>query len=143
MITILLVEDNLGDVRLTQEAFKELKTPITLPYVIDGVEAIKYLLHEPPYQHAVTPQLIMLDLNLPKKDGREVLAFIKAQPILKRIPVIVLSTSTADTDILQTYDLNANCYLTKPIDYDCFLEMARTIELFWLQQVKLPTVQIT
>jgi chemotaxis family two-component system response regulator Rcp1 len=140
MIRILLVEDNLGDIRLTQEAFKELKTPIDLHYVTDGEEAIKFLLREAPYENAPVPQLILLDINLPKKDGRQVLKFIKNEPILKRIPVIILSTSNSDADILQIYDLNANCYLTKPIDYECFLEMAYSIELFWIQKAKLPNV---
>lgn len=140
MIRILLVEDNLGDIRLTQEAFKELKTPIDLYYLTDGEEAIKFLLREAPYENAPIPQLILLDINLPKKDGRQVLKFIKNEPILKRIPVIILSTSNSDADILQIYDLNANCYLTKPIDYECFLEMAYSIELFWIQKAKLPNV---
>lgn len=140
MIRILLVEDNLGDIRLTLEAFKELKTPIDLYYLTDGEEAIKFLLREAPYENAPVPQLILLDINLPKKDGRQVLKFIKNEPILKRIPVIMLSTSNSDADVLQMYDLNANCYLTKPIDYECFLEMAYSIELFWIQKAKLPNV---
>ena len=137
-IEILLVEDSLGDVRLTQEALKEGKISNTLNIVMDGVEALKFLFHEGSYADVTRPDLILLDLNLPKKDGREVLKIIKEHPELKRIPVVVLTTSQAEQDILRTYDLHANCYITKPVSLDQFISVVRCIEDFWLTVVKLP-----
>ena len=138
MVEILLVEDSLGDVRLTREAFKEGKLANRLHVVSDGEEALAFLHRQDPYRDAVRPDLILLDLNLPKKDGREVLALIKADDELKRIPVVVLTTSRAEQDILKAYDLHANCYITKPVDLDQFLLVVRAIEEFWLTLVKLP-----
>ena len=137
-IEILLVEDNPGDVRLTREAFKEAKLANRLHVVGDGVEAMAYLRREGPYATAGRPDLILLDPNLPKKDGREVLAEIKAEDDLKRIPVVVLTTSQAEQDILKVYDLHANCYITKPVDLDQFLRVVQSVEDFWLTIVKLP-----
>lgn len=130
----------MGDIRLTQEAFKELKTPIDLYYVTGGEDGVKFLLREAPYEDVPIPQLILLDLNLPRRDARQVLKLIKGEPVLKRIPVIILSTSNSDLDMLQIYDLNANCYIAKPIDYECFLEMAHSIALFWLRKAKLHSI---
>lgn len=137
-IDILLVEDNSGDVRLTQEALKEGKVANQLFVVNDGVEALDFLYHRNQYVDSVTPGLILLDLNLPRKDGREVLAEIKNDPILKLIPVVILTTSDKDTDILRSYNLHANCYITKPINFDQFLNVVRLISDFWLTVVKLP-----
>ena len=137
-VEILLVEDNPGDVRLTQEAFKEGKLRNRLHVVRDGEEALAHLHRHGPYARAVRPDIILLDLNLPKKDGREVLAEIKEDPELKRIPVVVLTTSRAEQDILQAYDLHANCYITKPVDLEQFLRVVQAVEEFWLQIVKLP-----
>ena len=138
-IEILLVEDNPGDARLTIEALKEAKVHNQLRHVSDGVQALAYLRREPPYTDAPRPDLILLDLNLPRKDGREVLAVIKADEKFKRIPVVVLTTSQAEEDVLRAYNLNANCYVTKPVDLDQFLKVVKTIEDFWLTIVKLPT----
>ena len=137
-IDILLVEDNPGDVRLTQEALKSGKVYNTLYAVNDGVEAIAFLRHEGQYAEMPRPDLILLDLNLPKKDGRQVLAEIKEDSDLKRIPVVVLTTSDAEEDILRSYNSHANCYITKPVDLDQFMRVAKTIEDFWLVIVKLP-----
>jgi chemotaxis family two-component system response regulator Rcp1 len=137
-IEILLIEDNPGDVRLTQEAFKEGKVLNNLRVVKDGVEAMAFLRQETPYNNAPRPDMILLDLNLPKKDGREVLAEIKQDPILKRIPVVILTTSEAEQDIFKTYNLYANCYITKPVDLDQFVMVVKSIEAFWLTVVKLP-----
>ena len=137
-IEILLAEDNPGDVRLTIEAFKEGKLANRVHVVGDGVEAMAYLRREGPYATVGRPDLILLDLNLPKKDGREVLAEIKAEDDLKRIPVVVLTTSQAEQDILKVYDLHANCYITKPVDLDQFLRVVQSVEDFWLTIVKLP-----
>ncbi|MBI3604092.1 MAG: response regulator [Nitrospirae bacterium] len=137
-IDILLVEDNPGDVRLTKEALSASKLSNQLHVVPDGVEALAYLHQQGPYAQQPRPDLILLDLNLPKKDGREVLADIKADPLLKRIPVVVLTTSQAEQDILKTYELHANCYVTKPVDLDQFVEVVRSIKDFWLTIVKLP-----
>ena len=137
-VEILLVEDSPGDVRLTREAFKEGKLANRLHVVSDGEEALAFLHRQGPYRDAVRPDLILLDLNLPKKDGREVLALIKADDELKRIPVVVLTTSRAEQDILKAYDLHANCYITKPVDLDQFLLVVKTVEEFWLTLVKLP-----
>jgi CheY-like chemotaxis protein len=137
-IEILLVEDNPGDVRLTMEALKDGKVLNHLSVVGDGVEALAFLHKEEPYGDAPCPDLILLDLNLPKKDGREVLLEIKEDEPLKHIPVVVLTTSNADKDILRTYELHANCYITKPVDFDQFTKVVRSIEDFWLTIVKLP-----
>lgn len=137
-INILLVEDNPGDVRLTQEVFKEGKMCNNLIIVGDGEEAMNYLKKEGKYKDAVVPEIILLDLNLPKKDGRQVLAEIKADPVFKLIPVIVLTTSAAEQDILNTYANHANAYITKPVDFDQFMNVIRSIENFWLSIVKLP-----
>jgi len=138
-IEILLVEDNPGDIRLTQEVLKEGKVQNTLSVVENGVQAISFLRKENEYQDAPTPDLILLDLNLPKKDGREVLLDIKNDPELKKIPVVVLTTSQAEEDILKVYDLNANCYISKPVDFGQFIDVVKSIENFWLSIVKLPT----
>ncbi len=135
---VLLVEDNPGDARLTLEALKEGKVLNRVSVVPDGVEAMAFLRREGPYADAPRPNLILLDLNLPKKDGREVLAEVKVDPDLKRIPVVILTTSRAEEDIARTYDLHANCYVTKPVDLDKFLEVVRSIEDFWLAIVQLP-----
>ncbi|HWY12348.1 MAG TPA: response regulator [Bacteroidia bacterium] len=137
-IDILLVEDNPGDIRLTQEAFKDGKIKNDLNVVMDGEEAIYYLKKTGQYSNANTPDIILLDLNLPKKDGREVLAEIKDDPLLKCIPVIILTTSSAQSDILSTYSHHANCYIMKPVDFNQFITVIRTIEDFWLTIVKLP-----
>ena len=138
-IQVLLVEDNPGDVRLTKEALKEGKLLNQLTVVGDGVEALSFLRKEGIYADAVQPELILLDLNLPKKDGREVLAEIKADPNLRRIPVVVLTTSSSEEDILKIYDLHANCYITKPVDLEQFMGVVKSIEDFWVSVVKLPS----
>lgn len=137
MVEILLVEDNPGDVRLTQEALKSDRPWNHLSVVRDGVEAMSYLRHES--SRAVRPDLILLDLNLPRKDGREVLSEIKADENLKHIPVVVLTTSTAPGDILSAYGLHANCYIAKPADLDEFLSVVKSIEDFWFSTVRLPS----
>jgi CheY-like chemotaxis protein len=138
-IEILLVEDSPSDTELTIEALKEGKMRNHLSTVEDGVQAMDFLLRRGPYAHAPRPDLIMLDLNLPRKDGREVLAEIKANPDLKTIPVVVMTTSRAEQDILRAYHLHANCYITKPVDFDQFLGVVRSIESFWLCVVTLPS----
>jgi chemotaxis family two-component system response regulator Rcp1 len=140
-IEILLIEDNPGDVRLTKEVLMEGKVRNHLQVVGDGVEAMAFLRRENNYAEAPRPDLILLDLNLPKKDGREVLQEIKEDGQLKSIPVVVLTTSEADEDILRSYDLAANCYITKPVDLDQFIRVIKTIEAFWLTIVKLPKRQ--
>ena len=140
-IQVLLVEDNPGDVRLTKEALKEGKLLNQLTVVGDGVEALSFLRKEGKYADALQPELILLDLNLPKKDGREVLAEIKADPNLRRIPVVVLTTSSAEEDILRIYDLHANCYITKPVDLEQFMGVVKSIEDFWVSVVKLPSYE--
>ena len=137
-ITILYVEDNPGDVRLVQETFKEWKVCNTLKTVKDGVEAMAYLRQEGEYKHAPRPDLVLLDLNLPRKNGSEVLAEIKVDENLRRIPVVILTASHAEEDILKAYNLYANCYITKSIDLDQFINMVRAIKNFWLSIVKLP-----
>ena len=137
-IQILLVEDNPGDVRLTREVLKDGRINNTLNVVGDGVEAMAFLRHEGAYADAKQQDLVLLDLNLPKKDGPEVLAEMKADPVLRRIPVIILTSSSAEIDILGAYDLHANCYITKPVDLDQFTKVVRSIESFWLSIVKLP-----
>jgi chemotaxis family two-component system response regulator Rcp1 len=135
---ILLVEDNPGDVRLTQECFKESKISNNLSVVMDGQEAIDFLQQKGKFANAPRPDLILLDLNLPRKDGREVLAEIKADPDLRKIPVVVLTISKAEQDVLKTYDMHANCFITKPIDLDQFAVIVKSIEDFWLTIVRLP-----
>ena len=137
-IEILLVEDNPGDVRLTIEAMKEGRVSNRLSVARDGVEALEFLYRRGAFEDAPRPDLILLDLNMPRKDGREVLAEIKADPDLKRIPVVILTTSEAEQDIIKTYDLHANCYVTKPVDLTQFLKVVRLIEDFWLSIVRLP-----
>ena len=137
-IEILLIEDNPGDARLTQEALREGRVSNRLSEVRDGVEAMAFVRREPPYTDAPRPDLILLDLNLPRKDGREVLAELKADPRLRLIPVVVLTTSEAEQDILRTYELHGNCYITKPVDLDKFLHIVHAVENFWLAVVKLP-----
>jgi two-component system response regulator len=137
-IEILLVEDNPGDVRLTQEAFKDNKIRNNLHVVTDGMKAMDFLYQKGDYADAPRPDLILLDLNLPKKDGREVLEEIKNDEVLKRLPVVILTTSQAEADIFKTYDLYANCYVNKPVDFNQFIEVVRSIEEFWLTIVKLP-----
>lgn len=137
-IEILLVEDNPGDVRLTEEGLKDGKARYRLTVVPDGVEALAYLRKEGKYGAATRPDLILLDLNLPKKDGREVLGEIKVDEELKTIPVVILTTSRAEQDIRKSYGLHANCYVTKPVDLDRFMTVVRSIEDFWLTVVTLP-----
>jgi CheY-like chemotaxis protein len=137
-VEILLVEDNPGDVRLTKEALKEAKVINNLTVLKDGVEALAFLRQQGPYGAAVIPHLILLDLNLPKKDGREVLAEIKADEKLKRIPVVVLTTSQDEQDVFKSYNLHANCYVTKPVDLEQFMTVVKSIEDFWLGIVMLP-----
>ena len=138
-IEILLVEDSPSDTELTVEALREAKLRNHLSTVQDGVQAMEFLRRQGPFAQAPRPDLILLDLNLPRKDGREVLAEIKADDLLKAIPVVVLTTSRAEQDVLRAYQLNANCYITKPVDFDQFLEVVRAIESFWLCVVTLPT----
>ncbi len=137
-IEILLVEDNPGDVRLTQEVLKDGRIANTLRVVNDGVAALEYLRCEGEFADMSRPDLVLLDLNLPKMDGRDVLAAIKGDSDLRSIPVVVLTTSAAEVDILKAYDLHANCYITKPVDLNDFVEVVRSIEDFWLAIVKLP-----
>ncbi|MHC4480049.1 MAG: response regulator [Planctomycetota bacterium] len=137
-IQILLVEDNPGDVRLTQEAFTEAKVQNTLHVVWDGVEALAFLRRQGDHADAPAVDLVLLDLKLPKKDGQEVLAEVKADPQLKRIPVVILTTSRAERDILHSYQLHANCFITKPVDFEQFLTVVRSVEDFWLSIVTLP-----
>ncbi len=138
-IDILLVEDSPADVRLTREALKEAKVLNTLHVVQDGMAAVDFLHRKGQYSGSPVPDLILLDLNLPKKDGREVLAEIKQDEKLKSIPVVVLTTSRAEEDVVRTYNLHANAYVTKPVDLRQFLEVIRSIEEFWLAVVTLPT----
>jgi CheY-like chemotaxis protein len=137
-IDVLLVEDDAGDVLLIREAFEHNKVHNTLEVVSDGVEAIAYLRREGEHANARRPDLVLLDLNLPRKDGREVLAEIKGDPELRRIPVVVLTTSKAEEDVLRSYDLHANAYVTKPVDFDRFIEVVRQIDEFFVSVVKLP-----
>ncbi len=137
-IEILLVEDNPGDVRLTIEALKEGKVANKINVAVDGIEALAFLRREGKYENAPKPDLILLDLNLPKKNGREVLAEIKMNTHLKCIPVVILTSSQAEKDIVTTYNLHANCYITKPVDFDQFINVVKSIESFWFSVVKLP-----
>jgi two-component system, chemotaxis family, response regulator Rcp1 len=139
-IEVLLVEDSPGDVRLTREAFKDAKVHINLHVASDGVEAMEYLGREGKHPNAPRPDLILLDLNLPKKDGREVLAELKESRALKSIPVVILTTSASETDIHGSYQHHANCYITKPVDLEGFLKVVKSIDSFWLSTVKLPRV---
>jgi len=135
---ILLVEDNPGDARLASEAFKEGGSQTRLHVVQDGIEAMAFIRGEGAYASMPRPDLVLLDLNLPRMDGREVLAEIKRDDALKRTPVIVLTTSQAETDIMRGYDLHANCYIVKPVDFDRFIEVVKGIESFWRNLVRLP-----
>ncbi len=138
VVDILLVEDNPGDVRLAQEALKESKVRNKLYVVEDGVEAMAFLRRQGKYAGVPRPDLILLDLNLPRKSGREVLAEVKTDEQLKRIPIVVLTVSRADEDIIKSYDHHANCYITKPLDFNRFMEITKVIEGFWLTIVTLP-----
>jgi len=138
VIELLLVEDSEPDVRLTKEALKEAKVWNNLWVVEDGVEAMEFLRRQGRHTDAPRPDLILLDLNLPRKDGRQVLQEIKADPSLRRIPVVILTTSRDEADVLRAYDLHANCYITKPVDFNRFMEVVKSIEDFWLTVVRLP-----
>jgi len=137
-IEVLLIEDSPGDVRLTREALKDAKVHISLSEVSDGMEAMAFLERQGKFADAPRPDLILLDLNLPKKDGREVLKDIKESVTLGSIPVVILTTSASEADILRSYKLHANCYITKPVDLDGFLKVVQSIDNFWLSVVKLP-----
>ncbi len=137
-IEVLLVEDSPGDVRLTQEAFRDANTSIHLHVASDGVEAMAFLRREGTHGHAPRPDIILLDLNLPKMDGREVLARIKEDDGLKMIPTVILTTSDAEADIVKCYRLQANCYLKKPVQLDAFVSLVKSINDFWLTKVELP-----
>ena len=136
---VLLVEDNPADVRLTREAMKEGRLLNNMHVVNDGEAAMAFLLRKPPYENAPRPDLVLLDLNMPKKNGREVLAEMKALPELRSIPVVVLTTSKAEEDIFKTYQLHANCYITKPVDLEKFIMVVQQINQFWLSVVSLPS----
>ncbi|GJL58271.1 MAG: two-component system response regulator [Nitrospirales bacterium] len=137
-VEILLIEDNPADIRLTQEAFREARLRNTLHVVQDGVNAMAFIRQTAPYQQSPRPDLILLDLNLPKKDGREILKEIKSDPLTRTIPVVVLTTSDDEADVLRSYELHANAYLVKPIDILRFIKMIHSLENFWLAVVKLP-----
>lgn len=138
-IEILLVEDSPSDTELTIEALREAAIPSRLNHVEDGVEAMDYLVRRAGYSKALRPDLILLDLNLPRKDGRELLAELKSDPDLKTIPVVVLTTSIADQDVIRVYQLQANCYITKPVDFAQFVQVVQSIERFWMEIATLPT----
>lgn len=138
-VEFLLAEDNPGDVRLTKEALRESKISNNLNVVPDGVEAMAFLRRMGSYADAPRPDVILLDLNLPKKDGREVLAEVKADPNLRLIPVVIITSSEAEQDVLRTYELHANCYVTKPVDLEQFIKVIQSIETFWLTIVTLPS----
>ena len=138
ILEVLLVEDSAGDIRLTQEAFKDAKVLINLHVARDGTEAMAFLAREGKYANVPRPDLILLDLNLPKKDGREVLKEVKESPTLGSIPIVILTTSASEADVLRSYQLHANCYISKPVDLDGFLEVVKSIDNFWLSVVKLP-----
>ncbi len=137
-VEILLVEDSPGDVKLTIEALRDADVPNNLHVARDGEEAMRFMRHEEPFQDKPRPDLVLLDLNMPRMDGREVLAAMKADKILRRIPVIILTTSQSEDDIAEAYNLAANCYVAKPVDLDEFLDVVRAIDDFWLTLVKLP-----
>lgn len=138
LLQVLLVEDNPGDVRLTQEAFKDAKVQLEMHVAVDGIEAMEFLHQEGKFTESPRPDLILLDLNLPRKDGRDVLAEIKGDPLLMTIPVVILTTSASDVDIESSYMLHANCYISKPVDMEGFLTVVKSIDDFWLSVVKLP-----
>ena len=135
---ILLVEDSPGDVRLTREALKDAKMHFNLHVTSDGIDAMSFLNHKEEYANVPRPDLILLDLNLPRKDGRQVLEEIKANPALMTIPIVILTTSASEEDVLRSYQLHANCYISKPVDLDGFLKVVKSIDNFWLSIVKLP-----
>lgn len=137
-IEVLLVEDDPGDVHMTQEAFEDFKVANRLTVVSDGVEAMALLRREGAYADAPVPDLVLLDLNLPRMDGREVLAEVKGDPVLRSIPVVVLTTSAAEEDVLRSYDLHANAYVTKPVDFASFIDVVKRIDDFFVSVVKLP-----
>jgi two-component system, chemotaxis family, response regulator Rcp1 len=137
-VKILLVEDNPGDVRLTVEALRDSKILNDLEIVPDGVEALRYLRREPGYRDAARPDLVLLDLNLPRKDGREVLAELNKDDDLRRVPVVVMTTSRSEEDVLRSYDFGANCYITKPLDMNQFVNVVQAINDFWFTIVTLP-----
>ena len=137
-ISLLLVEDNPGDVELVRESLSKDRLHLEVSVAADGLEALDFLQHRPPFEGAPRPDLVLLDLNLPKQDGRQVLAEIKADPDLKRIPIVILTSSAAEIDVLRSYNLGANCYLTKPVDLDAFRNIIRSVEGFWFTVVKLP-----
>jgi CheY-like chemotaxis protein len=139
LVETLLVEDNEADIRLTREVFADGRVLNKLNVVRDGEEAMAFLKRRPPFQDAPRPDLVLLDLNLPRKDGREVLAEMKADEELRLIPVVILTTSRADTDVMRTYELHANCYIVKPVDLSQFISVVRSIEDFWLTLVRLPS----
>lgn len=140
-LEVLLVEDDEDDVLLTREALKDSKVIVSMTVAQDGEEALKRLRHQPPFESAPVPELILLDLNLPRVSGREVLKELKGDPVLRKIPVVVLTTSAADTDVLKCYDLGANCYITKPVDFEQFQRIIKVIDEFWLTIVKLPRIE--
>lgn len=140
-VDILLVEDNPGDILLTQEAFRSAKVANELYVARDGEEALQFLRKQGPHANAITPDIVLLDLNLPRIDGREVLQEIKSDPNLRKLPVVVLTSSEAETDVARTYDLHVNCYVVKPIDFDKFMDVVQAINNFWLTVVKLPVVE--
>src|SRR5271169_3358907 len=137
-LEVLLVEDSPGDVRLTQEAFRSANTDVHLNVATDGVEAMAFLKHEGAYAHAPRPDLTLLDLNMPRMDGREVLALIKGNDSLKTIPIVILTTSDAEEDVAKCYKLHANCYFSKPVQLDAFEDLVKSIHNFWLATAKLP-----
>jgi chemotaxis family two-component system response regulator Rcp1 len=137
-IQVLLVEDNPGDARLTREAFNDAKVHLQMHVVVDGVDAMEFLYRRGSYAESPRPDLVLLDLNLPRKNGRDVLAEIKSDTTLKTIPVVILTTSASDVDIESSYLLHANCYITKPVDLEGFLKVVRSIDHFWFSVVKLP-----
>jgi two-component system, chemotaxis family, response regulator Rcp1 len=141
-IEILLVEDNVLDVKLTREALKEGKISNNLHVARDGEEALNFLFRRGDFADAIRPDIVLLDLNLPRVDGREVLAKVKADPGLRPIPVVVLTTSKADQDIVKSYDLNVNCYITKPVDMSQFVDVVRAIDRFWFSVVTLPQDEV-
>jgi chemotaxis family two-component system response regulator Rcp1 len=140
---VLLVEDNAGDVRLTREALKDAKVHISLHVACDGIEALAFLNREGQYADAPRPDMILLDLNLPRKDGRQVLEEIKATPALMTIPIVILTTSNSEEDVLRSYRLHANCYISKPVDLDGFLTVVKSIDSFWLSIVKFPRESVS
>jgi CheY-like chemotaxis protein len=135
---VLLVEDSAAEARLAREALRETRFPVELHVASDGVQAMDFLRRQGQYRDAPTPHLVLLDLNLPRKDGREVLQDIKSDPVLRRIPVVVLTTSQAESDIIRAYELYANCYIQKPLELDGFIEIVKSIHRYWLQMAELP-----